>query len=328
MVSNRRRTIFERVRGVQDQGSGQGADRGGVPGGGQEYGREGGRESGRESGNGQGNGGKSGRRAGRTALVTGGSRGIGRGIALELARDGCDLCISHWRDEENARELAERIGKEWGRKCELVDVDLREAGAPEQLVGEALSRLGHIDAAINNAGVTIFGSVREMDPAHMETLYRLNFLAPLLVVRAASRHMIERGIEGNIVNIASTRAERAYPDDAVYGGLKAALKRATESMALELAPYRIRVNAVAPGAIETVAGREAHYRELGRKVPLERVGQPEDIGRAVRWLISPEASYMTGATMRLDGGLVLPGMPESGSGAGEFGWGRPKGRES
>jgi glucose 1-dehydrogenase len=162
-----------------------------------------------------------------------------------------------------------------------------------------------------------------MSEEQMNTLYRLNFLAPMLVTGAASKHMAEQGIAGSIINIASSRGERAYPGDAVYGGLKAALRRATESLALELAPYGIRVNAIAPGAIQTVPGREASYAELGKKIPLERVGTPEDIGEAAVWLSSPQASYITGITLRIDGGLILPGMPEGGPGAGEYGWGRP-----
>jgi len=140
-------------------------------------------------------------------------------------------------------------------------------------------------------------------------------------MRAATRHMKDEKIQGNIINIASTRGKRAYPDDAVYGGTKAALIRATESVALECAPYGIRVNCIAPGATRVRDGNDLFYEKLGNKIPLKRMGTPADIGQVVVWLVSDQASYITGETIKIDGGLILPGMPEDVSPEAGYGWG-------
>lgn len=129
--------------------------------------------------------------------------------------------------------------------------------------------------------------------------------------------MVKNKVRGSLINITSSRGERAYAGDFLYGGLKAGLNRAIQSIALDLAPYGIRVNNVAPGAVrvrdkqELVnQGKTDFWDDLGKKIPLERCGMPEDIGEAVAFLASEKASYITGTTLRIDGGLILPGMPE------------------
>ena len=129
-------------------------------------------------------------------------------------------------------------------------------------------------------------------------------------MKLVGQHMLDNGLKGNLINITSTRAERAYPHDSLYGGMKAALRRASESIAIEFAMNGIRVNNVAPGATELERVKDDYYEKLGRKIPLRRVGTPEDIGEAVHWLASDAASYITGISLRVDGGLILPGMPE------------------
>jgi glucose 1-dehydrogenase len=257
---------------------------------------------------------------GKKALVTGGSRGIGRGIAYALAAEGYDLAISHWNDHMHAHQAQEHIASTYGRGCSVFHGNLEEEAEPALLVDEAVKALGRIDLLVNNAGITIFNDILEMDIEHMNRLLHLNLRAPLLMMRYVGLHMAETGNKGNIINITSTRAERAYPSDAVYGGVKAALTRATQSIALEYSVYGIRVNCIAPGAISTTEERADYFRELGRKIPLGRPGFPEDIGQAVVWLASDHASYMTGSTIRLDGGLILPGMPETVSVEGDKGW--------
>lgn len=243
------------------------------------------------------------------ALVTGGSRGIGRGIAFALAERGYDLVISHWNDGEVAQMTAQRIRSVFGRSCDVFEGNLEEENEPLQLAEKAIHALGRIDVLVNNAGITLFKGIDQIDILHTNRLLHLNFRAPLLLMQAIGSHMKEQGIQGNIVNITSTRAERAYAKDAVYGGVKAALARATASAAIDLSPYGIRVNCVAPGAINTRDAGQEPLNLVNPGVPLNRSGTPEDIGRAVAWLVSEEASYMTGTTLRLDGGLILPGTP-------------------
>ncbi|MGG1313234.1 SDR family NAD(P)-dependent oxidoreductase [Cohnella laeviribosi] len=266
------------------------------------------------------------RMTGKTALVTGGAVGIGRGIALALASCGYDLAISHFEEKVQAEAVAERVAADYGRSCFIFQADLTKAESPARLVEQAAWKLGRLDVLVNNAGISKFQSVIKLSAAEFDRIVHLNFRAPLLAMQAAASHMIERGIRGSIVNIASTRSERAYAGDAVYGGSKAALSRATQSAALDLAPHGIRVNCVAPGAIASREGDaiRRHYEALGRKIPLGRAGTPADIGEAVAWLVSDRASYITGTTLRVDGGLILPGMPEDTSPEAGYGWGRPR----
>lgn len=177
----------------------------------------------------------------KTALITGGAVGIGKGIALVLASRGYDLAISHYDELEQSVEVAETIAREYGRTCHVFQSDLTDAEAPARLVEDAAMKLGRLDVAVNNAGLTKHGSMTEWKLADFDYLVNLNFRAPMLVMQAVAKHMIERRIRGSIVNITSTRSERAYPGDAIYGGTKAALARATQSAALDLAPHGIRV---------------------------------------------------------------------------------------
>ncbi|MGG1517014.1 SDR family oxidoreductase [Paenibacillus oryzisoli] len=245
----------------------------------------------------------------KTALVTGGSRGIGRGIALILAECGYDLAISHWNDEENAKVTAAMIQRSFGRRCEVFEGNLEAEKEPGRLAEDVIRAFGRIDVLVNNAGITIFGSIEHIDIAQTNRLLHLDFRAPLLLMQAFSKHMIEQGVRGSIVNITSVRAERAYPGDAIYGGVKAALARATASIALDLSAHGIRVNCVAPGAIKANDTGAENFNLINPGVPLNRSGTPEDIGRAVAWLVSDAASYITGTTLRVDGGLILPGTP-------------------
>lgn len=257
----------------------------------------------------------------RTAVVTGASMGIGRGIALKLAANGYDVFISHFNEPEEAEAVAREIRETHGRRCAVFQGDLRLAETAEALFDRAVQELGRIDVLVSNAGISKFYKLREMTAAEMDELYALNYRAPLQLMGLAARHMIQEGIAGSIVQISSSRGTRAYPEDAMYGGLKAAIERSVQSFALELAPHRIRVNCVAPGCI-MVREPNRFYDFIGPRVPLGRVGMPEDVGDAVVFLCSEQASYITGITLRVDGGLILPGMPENPDLAPNDPWGK------
>ncbi len=253
----------------------------------------------------------------KKAVVTGASRGIGRGVARILAREGYDLAISYSTKRAEGEAVAEALKKEYGGECLCFQASLERPGAGVELLEKSAEALGGLDLLVNNAGVTRFENILDMTPEVFSLLFHLDFQNYILMMQAAARHMVKNRVRGSLINITSTRGERAYAGDFLYGGLKAGLNRAVQSIALDLAPYGIRVNNVAPGAtrIRTkeeldAEGRPDFWSELGKKIPLGRCGTPEDIGEAVAFLASEKASYITGMTIKVDGGLILPGMPE------------------
>lgn len=290
----------------------------------------------------------------KKAIVTGGSRGIGKGIALALAKEGYDLAISYASKKDAAEELARHIEETYGCKCYYYQASLEIPGEGEKLFNQAVADLGGLDLLVNNAGLTICESIQNLTEEKLDHLLNLDFRTFVLMMRNATRYMIDRKIRGSIINITSSRGERAYPECGVYCGLKAALNHAVEAFALDVSGYGIRINNVAPGATrvrtkEDLAkmeyGTDIDYfwrdeyldkskpilsdfwDELGEAIPLCRAGTPEDIGNAVAFLASDKASYITGVTLRVDGGLILPGMPEGFAGQGRpaaGGWGRPE----
>ena len=261
----------------------------------------------------------------KVAVITGASRGIGRGIAIALAAQGYDIAFSYCSAQQEAVQLQRQIVRETGQNCEIWPVQLREPGAGPAFVRDAAEKMGGLDVMVNNAGMTRFESILDLTPEGVGGLIDLDLKNYLFCTQVAAQIMIENHTKGCIIQITSSRAERAYPQDAVYGGIKAAVTRASQSAALDLAPYGIRVNCVAPGAIAVRSKEELaelakvkripvdFWDRLGQRIPMERVGTPEDVGSAVAFLASPQAQYITGVTIRVDGGLILPGMPESGS---------------
>lgn len=267
----------------------------------------------------------------KKAIVTGGSSGIGRGIVYSLAEDGYDVVFSYRSKKENALRVLENLrekypqGNFWGLEAEL-SLD----GAGVEFFQKAAGQLGGLDLLVNNAGVTILESIFDLTEKNMDYLYHLLFRNYVILMREAATYMAENRIRGSIINISSVRGYSAHPGDLVYGGIKAALNRACQSVALDVAPYGIRVNNILPGATRRFTSEEekladpAHVekiRFLSGRIPLERYGTPEDIGNAVVFLASEKASYITGISLVVDGGLSLPGLAETAAEA-ESGWGR------
>lgn len=238
-------------------------------------------------------------------LVTGAGQGIGAVIAKGLGRRGYDVALHYWDNEDGARALAAEIAAN-GSRVVLIHGDLTLNGVPGSIVDEAVAHFGRIDALVNNAGVTVSARFLEFEQSAVEYSYRINFLAPYLCAQRCAQVMVQQGVQGAIVNITSVHQERSTDQDSAYGAMKAALARATESMAYELAAHGIRVNAVAPGRIRTSSSPLTPFDQaISRVIPLQRSGSSQDIADVVGWLISSDASYVTGTTIRVDGGLNL-----------------------
>jgi Dehydrogenases with different specificities (related to short-chain alcohol dehydrogenases) len=249
---------------------------------------------------------------GKKAYITGGSRGIGKGIVQVLSSSGYDIVFTYNSEKSEAIALKKETEAK-GVKCEFMQASLEKADVAVPTAKRAIEILGGIDLFVSNAGLTRHNSLLSVDTEMMDFLYTLNYKSYILGSKVAANHMVDNKIKGSIVFITSTRGIRAYPEDCLYGSFKAGLMRGVESMALEMAQYGIRINCIAPGATEI---REEPSLEVVTdgsfvsKIPLRRKGAPKEVGALVEYLASDKAAYMTGNTIKLDGGLILSGMPE------------------
>jgi 3-oxoacyl-[acyl-carrier protein] reductase len=234
---------------------------------------------------------------GKTALVTGGSRGIGRAIALELGRAGASVVVGYRSGREEAEEVAARIG---GR---AVQADVSDPERARALVDEA----GDVDILVNNAGLTRDGLLARMSDDDWRTVIETNLSSVFYTCRAVTRPMMrKRG--GSIVNISSVVGVHGNWGQTNYGASKAGIIGFTKSLARELGSRNVRANVVAPGYVKTaltdVLPEEATQALLSN-TPLGRLGEPEDVAGAVRFLCSDEASFITGEVLLVDGGLGM-----------------------
>ena len=232
----------------------------------------------------------------KTALVTGAGRRIGRAIAVALGGRGMRVAVHYHGAAQGADETAMQIRRAGGDAFTL-RADLREPGAPEQLVSDAVARLGSLDVLVNSAAVMIRTPLEDVTEAQWDEIFALNLRAPFFSARAAAARMTEGGV---IVNIADLAAFEAWTGYIPHGTSKAGLVYVTRALAKRLAP-RVRVNAVAPGAVLLPdEWSAADADRLARTTPLERLGSPDDVTRAVLYLI--DAEYVTGETLIVDGG--------------------------
>jgi NAD(P)-dependent dehydrogenase (short-subunit alcohol dehydrogenase family) len=236
----------------------------------------------------------------RVAVVTGANTGIGLGIAKRLIAEGWALGYATADDDEKHegpyRELAAEGDVHW------VWGDLRDPEVPERLIGEVAGKLGRVDALVNNAGLSTAKPFLELDADDFDTTFEVDVRASFLLTQAAARRMIEQGDGGAIVNITSVHEHIPRPNFAVYAAAKAALGMLTRGAALELAEHGIRVNAVAPGVIATPRNEEAET--LDPEVPLGRPGTEEEVAAVVSFLLGEGATYVTGASWVVDGGMT------------------------
>ncbi len=233
---------------------------------------------------------------GKAVLITGAARGQGAEEARLCARAGARVVVTDVLEEEGRQ-----VAKSLGDQGLFVRHDVTDAASWAAAVGTALDRFGRLDALVNNAALWRTASVEEETYANFELLLRVNLLGPFLGIQAVVPAMKEAG-GGSVVNISSTAGLKGIPGHAAYGSTKFALRGLTRSSALDLAPYRIRVNSVHPGAVDTPMIAEATAGRDWSRVPLGRVGQAEDVGGLVVFLVSEASSYVTGAEFAVDGG--------------------------
>jgi NAD(P)-dependent dehydrogenase (short-subunit alcohol dehydrogenase family) len=260
---------------------------------------------------------------GKVALVTGGARGIGRGIALTLAAEGARIAVNYVNNPNAAEDVVREIRKQGG-DAEAIRADVGVYAQAEQLVAATLKQFERIDILVNNAGIVSRQSILDVSLEDWDRVVRTNFYGYFHCSQLVGRHMVARGGGGKMVNISSIHGRVAKANMGPYCSTKAAIDMFGKQLAVELAPHRINVNTVASGTISTdinirlykssepadIALRQA----VLARIPWGVIGEPEDIGRAVAFLASDAARYITGAVLYVDGGYTAEGTPRVTSG--------------
>jgi glucose 1-dehydrogenase len=254
-----------------------------------------------------------GRFAGKVALVTGASRGIGRGIALELAAEGADVVVNYFSHHDEAAAVAQAI-EALGQRALLWQADVADRSAMQAMVAGAVDHFGQLDIAVANVGISVRELVVEAQWEHVKRTVEVSQFGVFHTCQLAAQQMVKQGIvhgrsAGKIVIISSIFAELATPTSAAYNMAKSAINHFARTLAAELTVHHINVNVINPGWIDTPGERafasEAEIQAGAKQIPWGRLGTPAEIGKAAAFLASDDADYITGATLRIDGGFVL-----------------------
>ncbi len=244
---------------------------------------------------------------GKVAVVTGASKGIGAAIAKHLAAAGAAVVVNYAASKEGAERVVAEI-KSAGGKAIAVKADVAKKAEVEKLFSETQTAFGRLDVLVNNAGIYEFAPLEAITEAHFHKHFDINVLGLLLASQEAAKRFSAEG--GSIINISSIVSTLAPPSASVYSATKAAVDAITRSLAAELGPRKIRVNAINPGLVETegtltagIAGPESDFRKDAEKTtPLGRIGQPNDIGPVAVFLASNDSAWVTGEMLRAAGG--------------------------
>jgi NAD(P)-dependent dehydrogenase (short-subunit alcohol dehydrogenase family) len=242
------------------------------------------------------------------ALVTGASQGLGAEIAVALARDGCDVAVTSRRVERLADTLEKLTAA--GARAVPLELDLRSQASIERAMAQAVSALGHVDTLVNNAGVTLRRAALEVTPEEWDEVMAVNLAGTFFMSQRFGRHLLGERRPGCVVSLASTHGMVGFAQRSTYGISKAGIIQMTRMLAIEWAEHGIRVNAIAPGTLDTpsraeyFAAHPAAREAMIERIPFRRFGTPGEVAAMVRYLASPEAAYVTGQTLVLDGGLT------------------------
>jgi len=253
---------------------------------------------------------------GQKALVTGGSSGIGKAVAIALGEAGADVVVNYHSDEDEAHEVAEKITSA-GSQVLVVGADVSKEEDVQRMFQQMKDKFGTIDILVANAGLQQDAPFDEMTLDQWQKVISVNLTGQFLCAREAVREFKQRGVveevscsAGKIVCMSSVHETIPWAGHVNYAASKGGIMQMMRSIAQEVAPFRIRVNSLCPGAIRTPINSEAWntkeaYNSLMKLVPYNRIGEPDDIGRAAAWLASDQADYITGASLVIDGGMCL-----------------------
>jgi 3-oxoacyl-[acyl-carrier protein] reductase len=244
--------------------------------------------------------------SGKVAVVTGASKGIGAAIAKNLGAAGASVVVNYSTSKEGADRVVGEINQNRG-KAIAVQANVAIKAEVERLFEETQKVFGRIDILVNNAGIYEFSLLEGVTEEHFHKMFDLNVLGLLLATQEAVKHIGPEG--GSIINVSSVASTRTPPSATVYSATKAAVDAVTISLAKELGPRKIRVNAINPGLVETEGTHGAGFdfnemrKQIEPQTPLGRVGQPDDIAPAAVFLASPDAAWITGETLHISGGI-------------------------
>ncbi len=248
------------------------------------------------------------RLTGRNILVTGSSQGIGQAIAMRLAREGANVVINYHSHPETAEQTAEEI-RNLGRQSVALPADLGNVADVQKLVADSIAALGSLDILVNNAGIEKNAPFIDVTEADYDIVLNTNLKGTFFTTQAFAKHLIDRKVPGKIINISSVHEELPFPHFTAYCASKGGIKMMMRNLGIELAPFGITINNIAPGAIETpINARLLHdpalLKTLLGNIPLARLGKTDDVAGLTAFLASSDADYITGTTIVIDGGLT------------------------